>query len=366
MAIATTPYNPKINEWNLVYREEGNHETIVSNVAHLSAKQEGKVQLEAEASAGKQMEWPEALGTINQERQRYQQAYAETNGIEILLEKERAKEGRADDGNEGQEEERLPTIEEELKEDLAETEEFPKKDPNCLPPSRDAKRKRKEHLSGLTSHLIKVSNAHPALNNRLGIGRSMCNRVGKDTVTAGLGVFAREGFYKYEVICVVEVNSLSEVDNKLNNTYVGYINDPLDPALENTEIVFDQLLQKHVLRATIDIKAQHEVMMKPKVSIFTNELVSGRELIQKILVVEEKELNKAATKAALRMTQDLKRQMRPRSYHQKLDEKTKRETRALTIKELRHKELLRETGKTSPGIYSDSRRRRCRPRRRQP
>ena len=69
MAIATTPYSPRINEWNLVYREEGNHETIVSNVAHLSAEQEGTVLREAEARAVQQMEWPEALEGIQRERQ---------------------------------------------------------------------------------------------------------------------------------------------------------------------------------------------------------------------------------------------------------------------------------------------------------
>ena len=42
----------------------------------------------------------------------------------------------------------------------------------------------------------------------------------------------------------------------------------------------------------------------------------------------------------------------PRSFQQKLHEKTKREERALTVKELRQKEMLRETGQTSLGAVT--------------
>ena len=59
-----------------------------------------------------------------------------------------------------------------------------------------------------------------------------------------------------------------------------------------------------------------------------------------------------AVKAATKLSNELKNQMKPRSYYQKMDEKANRETRALTVKELRHKEKLKETGKTSPGVVT--------------
>ena len=76
------------------------------------------------------------------------------------------------------------------------------------------------------------------------------------------------------------------------------------------------------------------------------------ELSRKISAVEDREIMKAANRAAARVSQELKMHMKPRSFHQKLGEKTSREKRALTVKELRQKEMLKDTGKTSPGVVT--------------
>jgi hypothetical protein len=180
----------------------------------------------------------------------------------------------------------------------------------------------------------------------------MCRLIGKDkSVTAGLGVFAREEFYKFETICILDLQIVPATDTSSINVltmpdgrkvytqgpstaYAGYINDPKNEALENCEVVFDPLLGRYILRATTDIEAQHEILMRYQDSLFTNEIPLGLELVQKIWYVEERELAKAAEKAATKLEYELKKQMKPRSYHQKLDEKTKRETRAMTVREL--------------------------------
>jgi hypothetical protein len=94
------------------------------------------------------------------------------------------------------------------------------------------------------------------------------------------------------------------------------------------------------------------MLMKHEPLMFSNDINNGHELITKIWKVEEKEIAKAAERAATKMVNELRQQSKPRSYQQKLEEKTRRETRALTVKELRQKEMLKEVGQTSPGVVT--------------
>ena len=274
MAVATTPYHCNITKWALLYREEGNYDTIVSNVAHLTEDQEAQVQSAAEVAVAETTS--DVAAQFNEEiKQTYfKHAYAETDGIDRLIEKDKAFRIR-----QMEEEERgLETVME-VAAETEEEEEFQKKDAH-IPWNRERKRVRKEAATGLTSRLIKVSNVHKRLNGRLGIGRSMCRLVGKNkNVTAGLGVFAREGFYKFETICILDFNIVPAEDTSSPNiltrpdrqrvyaqgpstSYAGFINDPNNVALENCEVVFDPLVGKYILLATTDVMAQHEVMMK--------------------------------------------------------------------------------------------------------
>ena len=83
----------------------------------------------------------------------------------------------------------------------------------------------------------------------------MCRLVGKDkNVTAGLGVFAREEYHKFETVGVMDkyivpakdtnsTNILTRPDGQRvyaqgpSTSYAGYINDPKNEALENCEVV---------------------------------------------------------------------------------------------------------------------------------
>ena len=85
--------------------------------------------------------------------------------------------------------------------------EFPmKSDRSHLSPNRERKKLKKE-ASWITSHLVKVSKLSKTLNVKLGIGRSMCDKLTKDnqsTVRAGLGVLARQDFNYRDIICILE------------------------------------------------------------------------------------------------------------------------------------------------------------------
>ena len=81
-----------------------------------------------------------------------------------------------------------------------------KSDRSHLSPNRERKKLKKE-ASWVTSHLVKVSKFSKTLNVKLGIGRSMCDKLTKDsqsTVRAGLGVFARQDFNYQDIICILE------------------------------------------------------------------------------------------------------------------------------------------------------------------
>ena len=81
-----------------------------------------------------------------------------------------------------------------------------KSDRSRLSPNRERKKLKKE-ASWVTSHLVKVSKLSKTLNVKLGIGRSMCDKLTKDnrsTVRAGLGVLARQDFNFRGIICLLE------------------------------------------------------------------------------------------------------------------------------------------------------------------
>ena len=342
MAVATTPYHHDMKEWKIQYREEAAYSTVVSNVAGLSEDKDREISREATVLAQQSIdgEGP-SKGT---------RAYQEGNVIEKLIEQDRLNERLE---LKRQQDESPPKIEQEP------LTEFPVRATN-LTPGREFKRHRKEtsiNTHAYTSLLVKVSKHSGSLNSRLGIGRSMCNQVGKSRVDAGLGVFTRVALEKGETICVLdtEIDALdpSAITNtNPNASYGGYINSPTDTLLLNCELAYDESIQRHILRASQDIEAQHEIFMRCPELRFTNGIEEGQQLLSKVTLAEEREIIKVATRAAAKLSQELKQQSKPRSYHQKLDERTRREKRALTIKELRHKERLKEAGKTSPGVVT--------------
>ena len=84
-------------------------------------------------------------------------------------------------------------------------------------------------------------------------------------------------------------------------TYAGYINDPLDELSYNCEMVYDDINERYILRATKDIDPQKEILMKHEPLMFQNEVNSGKELMSKVEIGEEKELAKAAERAATKV-----------------------------------------------------------------
>jgi hypothetical protein len=288
MAIATMPYHLKINDWKLVYREDAIHDTIISNVASLSEEETTQISEIARAKAVEECSDIIELKKETARKIHYTLAYCELNGIDRMVEVEKKRQQVGDDWTD--QSTKSETITEEIS-DMELEEEFPKPNTN-LPPSRDSKRKRKESLTGLTNHLFKVSSLHKLLNVRLGIGRSLCKTIGKDhEVPAGLGVFTRVEYDKSEIICVLEGISLELKDGdgrRASNTYAEFINDPNDESLENSVVVFDHNLKKYVIRANTNIESQHELLMKHYQNLFTVDLVTGIDLMQKIQTVEDR------------------------------------------------------------------------------
>ena len=121
--------------------------------------------------------------------------------------------------------------------------------------------------------MIKLDGQPNVINKLVGIAKSLCNEG-----EAGMGLFARREIAENKVICpiggetcneniantsayVIRVAANTFIDLAGKNAgYAAYVNDPLNPLLENCVIRWDETRNTYCLVANKDIEPCDEIL----------------------------------------------------------------------------------------------------------